>query len=126
MKNILVHRLVAISFINNPLNNPQVNHIDGNKMNNNVDNLEWVTRSENVKHSYKKLGRIGISYNKGKTGKNNPNSKITLQYSLEGDLIKKWDSKIQASKELKIDSGSISKCCKGIRKTAGNYIWKYV
>ena len=59
-KGFKVHRLVAIAFIPNPDNKPEVNHIDGNKINNNIDNLEWVTSSENTIHAYE----TGLSSNK--------------------------------------------------------------
>lgn len=59
-KNYTIHRIIASLFIDNPLNKPQVNHIDGNRLNNNIDNLEWVTGSENMLHSTRILSkRIG-------------------------------------------------------------------
>lgn len=54
-----LHRLLALKYIPNPDNKPDVNHIDGNKLNNSLDNLEWATRSENIRHSYK-LGRKSV------------------------------------------------------------------
>lgn len=63
-KNYRIHKLVANAFISNPLNKPCVNHIDGNKANNNINNLEWVTYSENMKHAFK--SGLWSSWNKGK------------------------------------------------------------
>lgn len=68
-KNALIHRLVAETFIENPNKLPQVNHIDGNKYNNSVDNLEWCNCSYNIKHAY------NLGLHKKYFGKDNPNSK---------------------------------------------------
>lgn len=56
-KKFSVHRLVAYKYLKNPLNKPCVNHIDGNKLNNSSDNLQWCTHSENERHSFDVLGK---------------------------------------------------------------------
>ena len=126
-----IHRLVAEHFINNINNYPCVNHIDGNKLNNKVENLEWCTYSENTRKAIElglintniffKEGKDNIMYNKH--NKEHPSSIPVLQYDLKGNFIKEYESIKQAQNELKIYK--ISECCKGERKTAGGYRWKY-
>ena len=120
-----VHRLVAQAFIPNPENKSQVNHIDGNKQNNRVDNLEWCNNSENQLHAWK-LG-LQTPYWKGKFGKDHIQSKKVMQYDKNKNLIKIWDSVNEASKTLNIDDASISRCCLHYkyRHTAGGFIWEY-
>ncbi|NCD07360.1 MAG: endonuclease [Spirochaetia bacterium] len=118
VKRILIHRLVAEAFIPNPKNKRDINHINGIKSDNRVENLEWNTRSENVKHAY------NIGLNPKLYGKNNKHSKIVLQYSLENIFIKKYYSITEAGKENNICRTDISSVCSGRLKTAGGYKWK--
>lgn len=124
-----IHRLVAEHFIDNAFCLPQVNHKDGNKENNRVDNLEWCTAKHNVHHAI-----INGLFNTEKTffkkGKDNPrygkigiNSKPIIQLDLFGNVIKEWETIKMAQETLKVCH--ISDCCKEKRKTAGGYKWKY-
>lgn len=124
-KNKLLHRLVAIAFIPNPLNKPCVNHLRGVWVGHGVDNLEWATYSENELHSFKILGKIAYQPMKGKYGKDHNRSKGVSQYSLDGKLISTYGSSYEALRATKISQGNIGSCIRGERHTAGGYIWKY-
>ena len=120
-----VHRLVAKYYIPNIKSKPCVNHIDGNKLNNNLCNLEWVTYKENMRHAYDILKRNSPS--KGIKGPHHWNSKKVVQLDKKTNkIIKIWDSITQAKEGLNLSSIShISEVCKGVRKTCGNYKWKF-
>ena len=113
-----IHRLLAIKYIPNPNNYPIVNHIDGNKLNISLDNLEWCSYSHNTKEAVR-LGLMNYNNSHG------PCKKIIQINKDTKEIIKIYNSIIEASKELKISRSSISKCCKGKYKTCGGYIWKY-
>lgn len=106
----LVHIMLAEAFIPNLENKPQVNHIDGNKANNDLDNLEWVTNTENLQ----KASDIGL-FSK---------SKKVNQYDLQGNFIKTFNSIGSAVRESKITN--LSMILQGKRKNNSNYIWRYV
>ena len=113
-KKLKVHRLVAEAFIPNPHNKPEVNHIDGNKLNNNVDNLEWVTHQENCKHAVK----LGLRKIQG--------AKTIEQYSKDGKLIATYSSINEASQILNINRVMISNVIRGVKKSTHNFIFKEV
>lgn len=123
-----IHRIVCNNFIENPLNKPEVNHIDGNKKNNNVNNLEWCTSHENGIHAWK----IGLLDDfcrkkcKENLQKAIEKNKIKVnQYDLNGNFIKTWDSAKNAESNLKINCSHITHCCRKQRKTAGGFKWAY-
>lgn len=119
-----IHRLLMETFIPNPHNYKCINHKDGNKLNNSLDNLEWCDYGHNEKEAY----RLGLKKPVWKDKKDNqhPNSKKVNQYDLEGNLIKKWNCISTIEKELGISVTSICNCCSGRSKKAGNFIWRYV
>lgn len=108
-----IHRLVAETFIPNPNNLPQVNHIDEDKTNNCVSNLEWITSKDNCNYGTRNE-RQGLGH-----------SKPIEQYDLEGKFIKEWDSAAQIERDLGFNHSNISKCCLGRYNVAYNYKWKF-
>lgn len=116
-----VHRLVAQAFIPNPNNYPVVNHKDENPSNNCIENLEWCDVKYNINYgtANKRRGE-SIGYDK-----DNPHSKSVLQCTIDGILVKRWNSQAEAARQLGISQGNISRCCIGTRNIAYGFIWKY-
>lgn len=118
-----IHRLVVKAFIPNLKNKPQVNHKDGDKTNNNLSNLEWVTLSEQMHHAYDILGII--PYGLGKFGRESNKARAVIQKDLNGKIIKKWFSGMDAVREGGFDSGCICHCCKGEILSHKGFKWEY-
>ena len=119
-----VHRLIAKTFIPNPENKPQVNHKDGDKTNNNVENLEWVTVQENIVHAFQKGLNKGSKPWLGKTGADHNKSKTVIRCDLDWNELEEFPSVSEAAKHYGSLS-HISACALGKRKTCGGFKWKY-
>ena len=111
MKYFKLHRLVAQAFIPNIDNLSEINHKDENKLNNCVENLEWMTHIDNCNYGTR----------------NKRLSRKILQYSKSGEFIREWQGALEVERVLKIAQPNITQCCRGNPKhtTAGGFVWKY-
>ena len=119
-KSVSVHRLVAIAFIDNPMNYDQVNHIDGVKTNNHLDNLEWCNNSMNQVHAYAN----GLNKPSPLAGK--PKRPVYQIDKKTNEIVARFDSVKEAGVALGMKKPSnIITVCKGNRPYAGGYKWQY-
>ena len=126
-KKYSVHRLIATTFLEQEKGKNIVNHIDGNKLNNRVDNLEWC----DYKHNFDEAIRLNLMNIKYNSYVNRIRAKKINQYDLKGNFIRSYLCSVDAEKELrnkgiKINARNIRNVCNGERKTAGGFYWEYV
>ena len=111
-KFLFLHRIIATAFIDNPEGKPCVNHIDENKLNNDLSNLEWCSVRENLIHG-----------TRTKRASEKLSQKV-IQLDLNDNVLNIFESMTQAEQETGVDASSISKCCNGKLKSAGGFKWR--
>ena len=124
-KQFRVHQLVAKHFLENNNNFNCINHINGNKLDNCISNLEYCSHSHNQKEAYR-LGLKQPSKNMlGKLDDKCPNSIPVNQYTLDGIFIRRWSSSREAMRQLHMKSNKIWLCCQHKRNQTYGYRWEY-
>lgn len=138
-----VHRLVADAFIPNPERKPEIDHINGIRNDNRIDNLRWVSHKENMNNPIFKIRQKELpklcgesSPNWGRKASKEKLKRMSvgmalahgysvLQFSKDGKFIKKWLCGAIAARELGLNINHIYDCCKGRLKTSGGFVWKF-
>lgn len=113
--NYKIHQLVAHVYLTNPENKPQINHKDGNKLNNHISNLEWVSAKENTQHSFNNLLQIPVK------GKSHGRARAVINL----DTLSMFDTGVEASLHMGLGKNAVRNAIKqGTR--AGGYYWNYL
>lgn len=113
-KKYLVHRIIAKTFLKRKESENYINHLDCNKKNNRIDNLEWCTQSHNIKYAYDNKTKIP------------PHMRKIKRMDLNNNYIDEFISIQEAGRQTKIKASNIGKCCRGKRNHAGGYKWQYI
>lgn len=129
-----VHRLVAITWIPNPNNLPEIDHINSNPSDNRLENLKWCTKEENLQNPFtiaKRKNKESVPYSKNpitdeaRKRISERMSKPVIQMDLLGRYIGEYPSIKAAGEITKVHQAAINKCCRGKTRSAGRYKWKY-
>lgn len=120
-----LHRILAIAFIPNPENKPQINHINSIRDDFRLENLEWVTAGENLKHCYGHNRKKRFSPMDGMYNNRNYIPRDVNQYTLDGEFVAYYESLADAERKTGISKSSIGNNCAGQRKTCSGFIFKY-
>ena len=120
-----VHRLIC-SFYNGDTQGMDVNHKDGNRGNNKINNLEWCTRSENQKHAYRVLKRQRAKPQLGRSGEKHHRSLLIKQLTMNGELIKTWCGVREAARHFNCTHTSICSALRGRSNTSCGFKWEYI